>query len=462
VIGEAQGTRNGGLEPQGCQWRMKAIMPSFTTLLLYALPALPLAALTLPLYIIIPTFYSETLGLPLAAVGAALLAVRVFDAVNDPVIGWLADRWRPAFGRRRAVMALSIPVAALAGAMLFAPPTGAGVMHLFGWAALLTVGFTGVMLPYSAWGAELSGDYTARARITGFREVFTLVGTLVAIALPFAIGMGDTGAWHGLAVLGVFVAAGLVLLGGLMIARLPEPEEHSTTRLSLGGGLKAMAANQPFLRLLAAFFLNGLANGIPATLFLYFVSSVIGDPSMRGPMLLLYFFCGIAGVPLALWAAGRMGKHRAWGAAMIAACIIFAAAPLMGEGDVLAFAALCVLTGLCLGFDVSLPSAIQADVIDADTAATGEQRSGLYFAAWGLATKLSLALGVGIAFPLLDVFGFDPAPGAQNAPDALMALAVIYAWLPIALKVLAIALMWNFPIGEKEQADLRRAIEARA
>jgi Na+/melibiose symporter-like transporter len=345
--------------------------------------------------------------------------------------------------------------------MLFAPPADAGVTYLFGWAALLTIGFTGVMLPYSAWGAELSGDYAARARITGVREAFTLVGTLIAIALPFALGMENTSGWHGLAVLGAFVAAGLFLLGGLAIFRLPEPAEYSTAQLGFGEGLKAMAGNRPFLRLLAAFFLNGLANGIPATLFLYFVSSVIGDPSLRGPLLLLYFLCGIGGVPLALWAARRIGKHRAWGSAMIAACIVFATAPLMGEGDVAAFAALCVLTGLLLGFDVSLPSAIQADVIDADTAATGEQRSGLYFAAWSLATKLSLALGVGIAFPLLQAFGFDPAPGAENGPEALLALAVIYAWVPIILKIAAIALMWNFPIGAKEQAELRRTIEAR-
>ena len=70
-------------------------------LIAYALPAIPLAALSLPLYIIVPTFYAETLGLSLAAVGAALLVVRIVDAVTDPLIGWLADRWRPRFGRRR-------------------------------------------------------------------------------------------------------------------------------------------------------------------------------------------------------------------------------------------------------------------------------------------------------------------------------------------------------------------------
>ncbi|MGL4404733.1 MAG: MFS transporter [Notoacmeibacter sp.] len=436
--------------------------PSLIQLLLYALPALPLAALTLPLYIIVPTFYSETLGVSLAAVGTALLAVRIFDAINDPVIGWLADKWRPTFGRRRAVMGLSLPLAALAGLMLFSPPADASAWYLFGWGALLTIGFTGVSLPYSAWGAEMSGDYAARAKITGIREAFTLIGTLIAIALPFALGMDNAQGWHGLAILGIFVAVGLIVFGAISILKLPEPREYSTSNLSLADGLKSMAANDAFLRLIFAFFINGLANGIPATLFLYFVSSVIGNGDLRGPLLFLYFLCGIAGVPIALWAAKRTSKHRAWCIAMLIVCFIFAAAPLMGEGDVVPFALLCVVTGVCLGFDIVLPAAIQADVIDADTAESGEQRSGIYFAAWSLATKLSLALGVGIAFPVLAYFGFNPAPNAVNSSQSLLALAIVYAWVPVALKTVAILLMWNFPLGEEQQIDLRKQIEARA
>ena len=92
------------------------------SLLFYALPAIPIAAMTLPLYIIVPTFYSETLGLSLGAVGAALLAVRIMDAVSDPVIGWLSDRWRPGFGRRRGFFLMALPVAAISCVMLFWPP----------------------------------------------------------------------------------------------------------------------------------------------------------------------------------------------------------------------------------------------------------------------------------------------------------------------------------------------------
>lgn len=431
-----------------------------STLLAYALPALPLAALTLPLYVIVPTFYTEALGLPLATVAAVLAAVRIFDAVNDPVLGWMADRWRPAFGRRRAFFLLSLPLTALASLMLFWPPDGAGGWWLGVSAAALSIGYTASLLPYTAWGAEMAGDYGERSRVTAWRETLTLVGTLAAIAIPFSIGLETPGRLHGLAWLGIGVAVALPMTGALAVWRTPEPREYGSARLSLRDGLRGMAANRPFVRLIAAYLLNGLANGIPATLFLYFVSDRLGMPDLRGPLLFGYFACGVAGVPLALLAARRLGKHRAWSLVMLATCAVFAFVPLIGEGEWIAFAVVCALTGLALGFDLSLPPSIQADVIDVDTAASGEQRSGAYFAAWSLATKLSLALGLAVAFPLLAAFGFEPG-GSANGPDALFALAAVYAWLPIAFKLAAIALMWNFPVDAGTQAELRRGIEAR-
>lgn len=429
-------------------------------LILYALPAIPLAALTLPLYVLVPTFYTETLGLPLASVGFALLIVRLFDAVNDPLIGWAGDRFRPRFGRRRTLFALSLPLTALSAWMLFAPPLGATPLWLGGWGLALSLGYSGALIAFSAWGAELADHYHGRARLAGWREGLTLVGALMAIVLPFAIGFSRPEGWHGLAVLGAAVAVLLMVTGAIAVWRVPEPVERSRSRVGLRDGLRHIAANRPFVRLIAAFFLNGVANGIPATLFLYFVSERLALPDARGPLLFLYFLCGIAGVPLATWMARRVGKHRAWCFGMLAACLAFAPAPLLPEGALIGFGAICALTGLLLGFDLALPPAIQADVIDVDTASSGEQRSGVYFAAWSLVTKLALAAGVGIVFPALALFGF--VPGATGvARQGVLALAIAYAWLPILAKLAAIALMWNFPLDEAGQGRLRDEIDSR-
>lgn len=180
---------------------------------------------------------------------------------------------------------------------------------------------------------------------------------------------------------------------------------------------------------------------------------------MRGPLLFLYFLCGIAGVPMASWAATRFGKHRAWCYAMCGACLVFMFSGFLDKGDVGLFAVICSFTGLLLGFDLTLPASIQADVVDIDTASSGSQRTGIYFAAWNFATKLALALGVGLVFPILQWSGFDAHSPGQSGEFALNVLSGIYAWLPVAFKLAAIGIMWNFPLDETAQSELRQRIE---
>ncbi|MPT23252.1 MAG: MFS transporter, partial [Starkeya sp.] len=213
-------------------------------LALYALPALPLAALALPFYVIVPSFYAEALGLSLTAVGAALLAIRLIDALADPLLGWVADRIAPQFGRRRALMALAAPVTALCALMVFWPGAGAGIAHLFLWGLGLSLGYTALSLAYTAWGAEITSDYRGRAQVAAAREGVTLLGTLVAIALPFAIGLGtDATGFHGLAAMGVFVLVTLPLASGACVFSVPEPENLSREKLSFGAGLRHLRAN---------------------------------------------------------------------------------------------------------------------------------------------------------------------------------------------------------------------------
>jgi GPH family glycoside/pentoside/hexuronide:cation symporter len=102
--------------------------------------------------------------------------------------------------------------------MLFWPPVDATVLWLAAWGLMLSLGYTSAMIPFSAWGAELATDYHGRSRITAWREGLILVGTLIAIALPFTIGFDRADGVHGLAVLGLTILIGLPLLrrpGGL-------------------------------------------------------------------------------------------------------------------------------------------------------------------------------------------------------------------------------------------------------
>ncbi len=441
---------------------MTATSPGVPRLLAYAAPALPLALLTLPFYIVVPATYVD-LGAPIAAVGLVLLLIRLMDAATDPLMGVIADRTRGRIGRK-LWFALGVPLTALSAAMLFLPPAAMdGIGYLALWATLLSLGWTIVLVPYGAWGAELSSDYAGRSRVAAFRETAVFIGTLVALVMPEIVKQSGVAAnavnLRTLELFAYAIAIGLPLTAFLAWLLTPEPPDRSSASLSLTEGFAAMLGNRPFIRLIIAFLFNGLANGLPATLFLFFVTYRLELSESAGVFLIIYFGAGLLGVPFWLWLSRRIDKHKAWSLGMLLACLGFLAAPFLPPGAFWAFFAVCVVTGIAVGADLTLPPSIQADVIEADTASSGSERSATYMAAWSLATKLSLALAVGIAFPLLAAFGFDPGKNL-NAAEGRGMLAFLYAGLPIILKLIATAIVWRLPLTREQQARNAARIEA--
>jgi Na+/melibiose symporter-like transporter len=428
-------------------------------LLAFGAPGFPLAALTVPLYIYLPAFYADEMGLGLAAVGGILLAARLWDVVIDPAIGLLSDRWTTRIGRRRPWLIAGTPLALLAVYQLFLPAPGVGGVYLLVWTMALYLAWTILLLPYYAWAAELSPDYHERARITGFRESFVILGTLAAAGLPALHGGRATGA-AALGLLAQLMIVALPLAIALTVLVVPDKAVDPVAPGGAGDGSRwrALLENRPFRRLIAAYLLNGLGNGLTATLFTLFASHVVRVPDQTGVLLFVYFLAGILSVPFWLWLSRRRGKHRAWALSLVWTAAWFAGAPLLGPGDLVWYALISVMTGIGLGADLTLPSAMQADIVDVDTLKSGARRAGLYFALWTMATKLALAVAVGIAFPLLELAGFDPA--RDNTGFSLTALALLYAALPVLLKLATTALVWTYPLDAAAHAELRARLEA--
>ena len=148
---------------------------------------LPLAVIGYPLSIWIPAHYSGGLGLSLATVGTILMLARLTDVVTDPLMGELSDRWRTRIGRRRPWLLMGAPVMMLGVYQLFMPPEGVGLVYFLVWLSVFFLGSTMIALPHRAWGAELSPDYHQRSRVTAAREIYVLVGLMVAAAVPMIV-----------------------------------------------------------------------------------------------------------------------------------------------------------------------------------------------------------------------------------------------------------------------------------
>jgi Na+/melibiose symporter-like transporter len=284
-----------------------------------------------------------------------------------------------------------------------------------------------------------------------------VVGVLAATGLPQLLGEGMAEAMRVLA-WGLILSLPLAVL--ICVTTVPDRPRRGENALGLRKGLRILAANRPFRRLLAAYLLNGIANGLPATLFVFFVVHVLrlNFDTWAGPLLFLYFLSAVIAVPAWLALAKRHGKAPTWCLAMILASLCFLPVPFLGPGDGGVFLAICIFTGIALGAELALPPSIQADVVDLDRAETGRERTGLFFALWGMATKLALALAAGIALPLLQLFGFDPTQ-ARGETGGLLALALLYGGLPVLLKLAAMTLLRDFPITAASHARLRAQLE---
>lgn len=424
-----------------------------STLLFYGLPGLITAIPTIPVFTLLPTFYAEDVGLGLVATGIVLFLGRALDLVTDPLVGRLADQGGGA--RLKRMILLGALLAAPSLVLLLSPPAGAGAVWLLVTSALLYLGWTLVQIPYLTWGARLSAGYHERTRLTASREGAALLGILLSASLPAAIGVLGLPEAERLALLGwLTVALGLPIFY-LLLRHVPQPPVIPAG----ASGWRGLTDNRLFLRLLGAWFVNGLANGIPAVLFPLYCAHVLAvDDQVRNLLLALYFGCAVAGIPLWLYLSHRLSKHRAWALGMTITCPAFAVAALLGPGDVLVFAWICVITGLCLGADLALPPAIQADVADWDRLRFRRNRTAGLFGLWSMSSKLALAVAAGLALPTLGALGLE---AEDPLPSAVVALAVAYALVPCGLKLGAIVLMRDLPLTPTRQAAIATRLERR-
>lgn len=383
----------------------------------YAVPALPLALFALPLYVHLPKLYSEHAGLPLALIGAALLAARLLDAILDPLIGRWCDRHR----HRKLMLLLALPLLLAGGYMLFLPPADAGLPWLLCGLVLAYGGYSLAVINHQAWGAEFPLGEGARLRATAWREGAALLGVLLAAGLPAALA--DTLAAGVARLYWLFVP---VLCISVLIAviRVPPPlvthgGEDDDAPLSLW-------RSAAFRYLVVTYGINGIAAAIPATLVLFYVDDVLQAGAWSGVFLLLYFWSAVLALPFWTSLAARIGRLATWRRSMWLAMASFAITPFLGAGDALVFAVVCFVSGVALGADLAMPPALLAEHV------AQHGRAATSYGWWAAVTKLTLALAAGIALPLVSLFGYVPGQGGQ------IALAWVYGGLPLLFKFAAL------------------------
>jgi Na+/melibiose symporter-like transporter len=425
----------------------------------FAAPAVPIAAMGLPLVVYLPEYYVTSLGLSLTTVGAAFLIVKLLDMLLDPVLGGLMDNTRSRFGRFRPWLAAGTPVIAIGAFALFMARPGVGPLYLWFWLSVVYVGYSMVVLSQTAWGAVLSSDYQQRSRVFAWWQGANVVGMILVLCLPPIV----TGVFKGdhldsIAAMGWFIvllAPLAVLLAVTTVGEPAAPPRHGKTSLKQYFGLLGRPSVQ---RLLTADLLMGLAPGIAGTLFLFYFERIKGfDKTQSGILLLIYFIAALAGAPIWPMLAKRIGKHKALAVASVVYAVVQLATVFMPPGEVVLGMVILVLAGLPYSAAQLLVRAMMADIGDEERLETGVDKTGLLYAIVTGTLKLGYALAVGV-FIILGALGFDPKTPTAAGDAALVGL---YAFAPAILGVVVAAVMMRYPLDANRLAEIQRQLAAR-
>ncbi len=401
-----------------------------------------IAAAGLPIYIHAPKVFVDEYGVSLAALGGVLALLRLIDVVQDPALGWLAERYPDQRGAMLAA-ASALMAAAMLGLFAYAPPFA----PLLWFAITLTVLFSAysfLTIVFYAQGVARAEALGAggHLRLAGWRETGSLIGVCIAATAPTLLAMGFAAPFAAFAVgfAGLALIATFAMRGEWRAASAPSTLQPS---------IKAMfrpALRDPIARnLLILALVNAAPVAVTSTLFLFFVESRLDLPALAGVYLLAFFLAAALSAPLWSRLAARYGERRVLLAGMVLSIVSFLWAITLGAGDGAAFAVICLASGAALGADMVLLPALFARRM----AALGSEAAG--FGLWSFVSKLSLALAAATLLPALQWAGFTPS--TPNSDTALWALSLAYAGLPCALKLIALAILARMTLSPQPPAE---------
>jgi len=409
-------------------------------------------------------FLTDIVGILPAVAGWIYSAGRVWDAFSDPMMGFLSDRTRSPWGRRRPYLLFGAPVLGLSFCLLWQTwPVASPLLEsgLYALTALIFFSaFTVVSIPFSSLAVELTADYDERTGLLSYRMAFSLLMGIAAAALPglFLNGPGGASA-------GSFSRMGL-WLGGLgflpMIVTFAFTREKYQERTSGGGSLVASCRevwkNKGFRVTLGVYLFSWVPMDIVGAVLIYYLQYVLHRQAILNALLLEIF--GTAALCLPLWnlISRRLEKRTAsMIGGSVAAFSLFALFFLPASTPVWVL----FLVGIPAGFGFSaahlFPWALLPECIDQDAVSSGQRREGMFTGFFSLSQKIASSVSVALIGTLLSLTGY--VPGAEQAPRALMTIRALAGIVPGVIFLFSVLVVSRYPISREDYRNIREILE---
>jgi len=444
---------------------------SWRTITAYGAPAVGAGYMYLLLSLYMMKFATDVLLIAPAVMGLIYSASRIWDAVSDPLVGYLSDRTTTRLGRRRSWLLISSLPIAITFYMVFAPPQSLEGPMLIAWVAVAVIGFYSAMtlffVPHLSLGAELSDDYHERSRMFGARHAAYIIGSILSLVSLYFLLQAEyatDGDVRGLAAELGLVAVGVMFAMVIFaVLRLRErPEFQGRMNASPVKAFRDVWANPHARLLLIVTFIEHVGSSAIAALTLYVTHYIVGAPTWAPLIIFAYMLPSSASVPMWLPLSRRFGKIRVWIGGMLLTAVSFGAMfllPFFDDVDtrltwiiVMAFFA-----GLANGCGGTLGPSVQGDVIDYDEHLTGERKEGAYFAAWNFVQKGALGVMLLLTGFVLEYSGF--VPNQEQTMTVKMAMITLYGMFPLVCYLIGAYMFTRFKLDEDAHGEIRAGLD---
>lgn len=445
--------------------------------LVYALPLIPLYFLVGPISIL-QAIYTKHFGLTLSAIATVILIARMFDALIDPVVGYVADRYYRRYGNRRPFIVSGGLLFVLSSWFLYVPTsistldatTTVTPEYFLVCFLAFYFAYTLFVIPHYAWGGELVSNSKEKNIVYSFRAFGMYLGTLLFFMVPL-LPFFETNEFTPHTLRWSVLAAALLMLPMLYfcLKKVPDIPRNSSDAIhhskvdGLGAMLHSVFANKPLMILMAAHSFTGFGSGMWFALQFLFVDTYLGLGNKFALVYVISFSLGI--VTLKLWygLANHLDKKSVWKVGMILVSIGSIATGFLSPSQTGWISLLCCMTLIFSGytaFNIMVPSLI-SDIVDYGRWKFGRNYSATYFSLYTLINKTAVALGGALSFALAGWYGFDPTASVHQ-DETLVGLRLGVAWLPALFVVVSITFITRIPItGDRHKIILRR-IESRS
>lgn len=390
----------------------------FAALAIFSLPMVLIQTIEIGWRVYLPAFFATAIGLPLAAIGTLLLAVRLFDSAIDPVIAWASDQYPTRYGQRRPWIAASAPLIMLGALGVFFAAPGTSIAAVALPCLLLHLGYTMLATPHGGWALEIARDAKERIRVTSAKQWFAVAGMIATLLftawLERGLGLGRRGQT---AAIGAILLILAPLCAILVVRHIREPAPARATRPvnPLRLFARILRADRVGTILLLYLFL-GLGDAAGAATFLFFTESALQLSGWGSSLLLVQPIMAFIALPFWGWASQRIDKSRVLALVYGWQLLVVPLALLLPAHDLPLAILYLIARNAFAGVDYMLLRAMVADGAAADEAATGARNGASYYAAVNI--TLRIAMGVGAALPLWVLAHAGFAAGVGTAPAA--------------------------------------------